>query len=243
MIPAFRETVFESLLLVIVIAVLAGGCDTSGDISSEEYKIESQSFGPPSFFVVVQNNSHLIDPSEQMYNGTIQGGVVEFSYMYDGVILWRKVYYPTVAPGQQSDPEASICVETDAPPPEYGDILAIKHEGLIEEYPIYSFPTDTIEVPEQPDGPLLIVLPESCKPLSGCNLCHVTDLPTLSIFAFANPGVLVGTMKISSTASPSPPVGGSAMPVNKFELLAPWLALTALILVSIGIIAARRFGK
>jgi hypothetical protein len=38
MIPAFRETVFESLLLVIVIAVLAGGCDTSGDISSEEYK-------------------------------------------------------------------------------------------------------------------------------------------------------------------------------------------------------------
>jgi hypothetical protein len=193
--------------------------------------------------VVLQNNSHLIDPGEEMYNATIEGGVVEFSYMYGGNVLWRKVYYPAVAPGQQSDPEASICVDTDVPPPEDGDILAIKHEGLIEEYPIYSFPTGTTEVPEQPDGPPLIELPESCGPLDSCNLCHQTDLPTLSIFAFASPGVQVGTMKISSTTCPGPPVGGTAMLVNKFELLAPWLAGTGLILVSIGIIAVRRFGK
>ena len=213
------------------------------NVSNVEYKIGPSFFGPSFFFVVLQNNSHLIDPGEQMYNGTIQAGVVEFYYMHGGSILWRRVYYPAVAPGQQSDPEASMCVDTDVPPPEDGDILAIKHEGLIEGYPVYSFPTGTTEVPEQPDGAPLIELPESCGPLNGCNLCHSTDLPTLSIFALASPGVLVGTMKISSSAAPGLPVGGTAMPVNKIELLAPWITLAALILLSAGIIVIRRFKK
>jgi len=50
-------------------------------------------------------------------------------------------------------------------------------------------------------------------------------------------------MKISSSAAPGLPVGGTAMPVNKIELLAPWITLAALILLSAGIIVIRRFKK
>lgn len=38
-------------------------------------------------------------------------------------------------------------------------------------------------------------------------------------------------------------VGGIASPVNKLDLLAPWIMLTALILLTIGIIASKRFRK
>jgi hypothetical protein len=38
-------------------------------------------------------------------------------------------------------------------------------------------------------------------------------------------------------------VGGTASMANKIELLAPWIALVTLILLTIGVVASRRFGK
>lgn len=65
--------------------------------------------------------------------------------------------------------------------------------------------------------------------------------------AFASPGVLVGTMTILPSGGGGGggaiSVGGTASMTNKIELLAPWIALAALILPSIGIAASRRFRK
>jgi hypothetical protein len=53
---------------------------------------------------------------------------------------------------------------------------------------------------------------------------------------------------VSGGGPPGPPgggptVGGTASMANKIELMAPWIALTTLALLSIGITAARRFQK
>lgn len=201
-------------------------------------------FPPDPVKVFLQNNSPLIDPEALMYNGTIQAGAAEFYYI-DGsnTILWRRVYYPAVPPGQQSRSEASVCEDIDVAPPEEGVTFFVKQAGQIDDWPIFSFPTGTTEVTEQPYDTPLIEFPESCEPLGICHSCHQPNAPSLPIFAFASPGVLVGTMTISSRAASAPSVGGTAMLTNKFELMAPWITPAALILLIAGIITIRRYKK
>jgi hypothetical protein len=85
-------------------------------------------FPPDPIKVFLQNDSPLINPEAPMYNGTIEAGVVELYYMDGGnSILWRRVYYPAVPPGQRSSPEASTCEDSDVPPPEDGATFSSKN--------------------------------------------------------------------------------------------------------------------
>ncbi|MHC4322692.1 MAG: hypothetical protein ACYSUX_00300 [Planctomycetota bacterium] len=190
---------------------------------------------PSPFRFILQNNSHIIDPGEVMYNKTIQAGVIEFYYRdpdTPGVppTLWGTLSYPAVGPGQQT-PGPSEWTESAGQPPDPYDVFC-KHEGLIDVYPMYSFTPGTTMVAEDPGEPPFATFH---SPRSG-----------LPIFGFASPGVLVGTMTVSSTAvsgGSSPAVGGVAEPINKMRLLLPWMTVATLILLTIGIVVFRRERK
>jgi len=164
--------------------------------------------GPSPFRVTLQNNSHIIDPGEQMYNKTMNEGVWDFYYQHGEMprTLWATQAYPAVAPGQQASvtqwEPVGVCAGTchGAREPNEQGILSVRHEGSIDVYNMYSFAPGTTEVAEEPDGAPFFQYPAECEPLGEvkCGECHTPNVPSHPIFAFASPGVMVGTLHVES---------------------------------------------